>query len=135
MLLHFIVEHQQTIHLKCYGLAPGVAVGHWSGLEFFNTTTALSINDAVIINEASSQLEYVDLEYAGVTQFGDPTPAIRADPYAPSLKHVTIRYSALDGTNFTNVRTSTIVEDSHIHNNRGNSNCSFSSYESGIIIK
>ena len=101
-------------------MKPGLAEGHWSGLEFFNSTTKLIINDnGIIINSSASILKFVDVEYAGVTPFGEPISTIRADPYAPMLYNIRIRNSALDGTNFTNLKSWTIIEDSHIHDNRG----------------
>jgi len=113
-------EHQQTIHLRCYGLSRNSpAKDYWWGLEFYNTTIVKSINDFVIINESSSILENVDVLYAGVTKEGDPVPAIRASPSVPSLVNVRILNCALDATNFTSVLSSTIVYNSSVTNNRG----------------
>ena len=113
------LEHQQTIHLKCFGVSTELTEGYWSGLEFSNSTTKLIINNAIVLNSSASIMRFVDIEYAGVTPFGDPVPAIKAAPYAPLLFNVTISYSALDGTNFTNLKSWTVVEDSYIHDNRG----------------
>ena len=114
------VEHQQTIHLKCFGVKPGMAEGHWSGLEFFNSTTKKILpEDAIQVNSSASIMKFVDIEYAGVTPFGEPISALRADPYAPLMYNVHISNSALDGTNFTNLKSWTIIEDSYIHDNRG----------------
>ncbi len=55
------------MHLICDGLAPGTAVGHWSGLEFFNSThVRVQDGPSILINKSASVLEYVDVEFAGV---------------------------------------------------------------------
>lgn len=104
----------------CDGLASGTAQGHWSGLEFFNSTHRVVQDEPSIkINKSASILEYVDVEYAGVDRNFNPTPAIRAAPLPPVLYNVAVRYSALDGTNFTDVKTSTDVTESEFTGNRG----------------
>ena len=104
----------------CDGLAPGTARGHWSGLEFFNSTHVVVQDQASIkINKSASILEYVDIEFAGVDKHNNPTPAVRAAPLPPRLYNVAVRYSALDGTNFTDVKTSTDVAESTFAGNRG----------------
>ncbi len=120
-LLLFLSENQQTIHLHCYGLAENSpAKDYWWGLEFYNTSVSL-INhyENIWINESSSELEYVNIEYGGVDPTGQPVPTIRASPTAPHLKEVTIKHCALDATNFTELRGSTVVRDSLFENNRG----------------
>ena len=61
-------ENQQTIHLECEGLAPGVAADHWWGLEFYNSTHYIydDPNGAIRINESASILEHVEINFAGV---------------------------------------------------------------------
>ncbi len=44
---------------------------------------------------------------------------MRAAPLPPRLFNVAVRYSALDGTNFTDVKTSTEVAESLFTGNRG----------------
>ncbi len=116
----WFAEHQQTVHLVCDGLAQRTAFGHWSGLEFFNSTHVVVQDEPSIkINKSSSILEYVDVEFAGVDKNNNPTPAIKAAPLPPRLYNVVVRYSALDGTNFTDVKTSTDIVESEFSNNRG----------------
>ena len=120
--LNFIIfsENQQTVHLVCDGLASGVAQGHWSGLEFFNSThVVVQDQPSIKINKSASVLEFVDIEFAGVDKNKNPTPAVRAAPLPPRLYNVAVRYSALDGTNFTDVKTSTDVAESSFMGNRG----------------
>ncbi len=74
---------------------------------------------SIKINESSSVLEYVDIMFAGVDNVGEPVPAVRASPLPPRLTNVNIMYSALDATNFTDVKTSTYVTDSVLKGNRG----------------
>jgi len=112
--------HQQTVHLHCYGLAPdNPARDYWWGLEFYNASKTLSIDDIIVINESSSVLQNVDIMYAGVAPDLSPVPAIRASPSVPSMVNVTIQNVALDATNFTEVRTSTIVYNCTVSNCRG----------------
>ncbi len=116
----YIAENQQTVHLVCDGIAPRTAIGHWWGLEFYNSTHKVVQNEPSIkINESSSVLEYVDVMFAGVDNVGEPVPAVRASPLPPRLTNVNIMYSALDATNFTDVKTSTYVTDSVLKGNRG----------------
>jgi len=113
--------HQQTVHLHCYGLAPeSPARDYWWGLEFYNASRSLSIDDIIIINESSSVLQNVDIMYAGVAPDHSPVPAFRASPSVPSMVNVTIQNVALDATNFTEVLTSTIVYNCTVSNCRGN---------------
>lgn len=113
-------EQQQTIHLHCYGLAKNNPASHnWWGLEFYNTSTVVKTSRNVHITESSSVLEYVDITYAGLDKVGEPVPAVRASPTAPHLVHVHIEHSALDATNFTDIKGSTLLENSIIRNNRG----------------
>jgi len=112
--------HQKTVHLHCYGLAPdNPARDYWWGLEFYNASKILSIDDIVVINESSSVLQNVDIMYAGVAPDRSPVPAIRASPSVPLMVNVTIQNVALDATNFTEVRTSTIVYNCTVSNCRG----------------
>lgn len=60
-----LAENQQTIHLLCEGLNDQTAVGHWWGLEFYNSTIKVVINGNTKINETASVLENVDIMYAG----------------------------------------------------------------------
>jgi len=114
------VVHQQTVHLHCYGLAPdNPAKDYWWGLEFYNASKTLSVDDVIVINESSSVLQNVDVMFVGVAPDHSPVPAIRASPSVPSMINVTIRNTALDATNFTEVRTSTIVYNTAVSNCRG----------------
>jgi len=79
----------------------------------------LSIDDIIVINESSSVLQNVDIMYAGVAPDRSPVPAIRASPSVPSMVNVTIQNVALDATNFTEVRSSTIVYNCTVSNCRG----------------
>ncbi len=73
----------------------------------------------VRMNITTSVLENIDILYAGVDKLLQPVPAIRASPHAPSLINVKILYSALDATNFTEIKTATIVHNSKLAHNRG----------------
>ena len=118
-LFLYLPANQQTVHLKCYGIAPEKGRGYWWGLEFYNSTLRTSVEGSIRINESASRFKHVDILYAGVAPNGDPVPAVRAQPLAPHLFDVTIRYSALDATNFTNIKSSTLVHKSEISHNRG----------------
>ena len=108
------------MHLVCDGLAEGTALGHWAGLEFFNSShVVVQDGPSIKINKSASILEYVDIEFAGVDKNKNPTPAVKAAPLPPRLMSVSVRYSAFDGTNFTDVKTSTDVVQSHFTGNRG----------------
>jgi len=114
------VVHQQTVHLHCYGLAPdNPAKDYWWGLEFYNASKSLFMDDIVMINESSSVLQNVDIMFAGVAPDHSPVPAVRASPSVPSIVNVTIQNTALDATNFTEVITSTVVYNSTVSNCRG----------------
>ena len=108
------------MHLECFGLAPdSPARDYWWGLEFYNTTIVIGRQDNVATNESSSILANVDIEYAGVSPVLDPVPAIRASPTIPGLTNVTIRHVALDGTNFTDALSPTLVYNLEVKNCRG----------------
>ena len=96
-------------------------MGHWWGLEFYNTTVKVykSDDDILRLNETTSELRYVDIMYAGVDDKQQPVPAIRASPTAPHLIDVSIKYSALDATNFTEIKTATYVQNAELAHNRG----------------
>ena len=79
----------------------------------------MSLDGNIFINESASILQNVDIHYAGVDPRQMAVPAIRASPTVPALVNVTIQHSALDATNFTEVRSSTLVYNSLIQNNRG----------------
>ena len=115
-------EQQQTIHLHCFGLAKNSPSAYnWWGLEFYNASTK-SVHEPdrnIIIQESASVLKWVDITYAGLDKVGEPVPAIRASPWAPHLESVTIFHSALDATNFTDIKGSTLLKDSLIRNSRG----------------
>jgi len=114
------VGQQLTVSLQCYGLSPNSpARDYWWGLEFYNASVSISIDDVIAINQSSSILQNVDIYYAGVSPNFDPVPAIRASPTIPALINVTISHMALDGTNFTEVLSPTIVFNSEIKNCRG----------------
>jgi len=118
------VVHQQTVHLHCYGLAPeNPAKDYWWGLELYNASRSLSVDDIIVINESSSILQNVDIMYAGVDPNHSPVPAIRASPSVPSMVNVTIQHVALDATNFTEVRSSTIIYNCTVSNCRGKLSC------------
>jgi len=95
------------------------ASDYWWGLEFYNSSITQAVNGMQLINESSSILQNVDILYAGVTKDQLLVPALRASPTVPALVNVTIRNSALDATNFTEVKSSTIVYNSLFANNRG----------------
>jgi hypothetical protein len=108
------------VYLQCYGLAPdSPARDYWWGLEFYNTSITITVDDIIAINESSSILQNVDISYAGVSPTFDPVPAIRASPTIPSLVNVTITHVALDGTNFTEALSPTILYNTEIKNCRG----------------
>jgi hypothetical protein len=114
------VVHQQTIFLKCYGLSDtNPARGNWWGMEFYNATIRIATEGSTKINESNSIFENVDIMYAGVDPAGQAVPAIRASPSVPFLINVNIKHCALDGTNFTDVMSSTVVNKSLFTNNRG----------------
>ena len=111
--------NQQTVHLYCEGLSPtSPAHENWWGLEFYNATIR-DPGPLININESSSVLQHVDIEFAGVDQASNPVPAVRASPSVPHLIDVTIKHCALDATNFTGVSSSTTIHKSEFTNNRG----------------
>ena len=116
----WVTVQQQTVHLHCEGMADNnPAINNWWGLEFYNSTYRMSVDNNIAINESASILRNVDIEYAGVDPVGQPVPALRASPTPPHLVGVTIQHSALDGVNFTDIKASTIVHNTFVSNNRG----------------
>ena len=114
-----LLDNQQTVHLRCHGLADNVAQNYWKGLEFYNSTSQLYESDDVSIVKSASVLEFVDIFYAGVDEKRLPVPAVRASPHPPSLMDCNILYSALDGTNFSYAKTETVLKNSVIAFSRG----------------
>lgn len=88
-------------------------------MEFYNATIRIATEGSTKINESNSIFENVDIMYAGVDPAGQAVPAIRASPSVPFLINVNIKHCALDGTNFTDVMSSTVVNKSLFTNNRG----------------
>ena len=108
------------MHLYCEGLAPrSPAHNNWWGLEFYNASHYLDREGSIRINESSSMLHFVDIEFAGVSPKLNAVPAVRASPTAPHLLHVRLQHNALDATNYTELRSSAIVHDTISTNNRG----------------
>lgn len=126
---------QQTVHLYCEGTpTSNPASDNWWGLEFYNSTYVLESNGNIWINESASTLVNVDIEYAGMDPTRQPVPAIRASPTPPHLINVTIKNCALDGTNFTDVKASTIIHNTLVSNNRGLSSLVYNLHNLFIIL-
>jgi len=87
----------------------------------YNATYVQSVDGVSAINESSTILQNVDIEFAGVSPRLDAVPALRASPTVPALINVTIRHSALDATNYSMVLSSTIIYNTSITNSRGTS--------------
>ena len=118
---------QRTIHLHCFGLSNNSAArDHWWGIELYNASYIQSVDGVSAINESSTILQNVDIMFAGVSPRLDAVPAVRASPTVPALINVTIKHSALDATNYTQVLSSTVIYNTSITNSRG-------TYGSGVI--
>ena len=117
--MKLFVDGERTVHLKCEGLAPNVAEDYWKGLEFYNSSKRVVENGNIQINESASILENVDIYYAGVNADRKPIPAIRASPNPPFIINCTVLYSALDATNFSYAKSSTILKGSSLAYSRG----------------
>lgn len=114
------LEGQQTIYLKCFGISARNSLSdYWWGLEFYNSTYIPVQIGNVETNDSTSVLQNVDILYAGVTKQLQRVPALRADPTAPSLVNVVIKHSALDGINFTNLMSPTVLRNVTVSNSRG----------------
>ncbi|KAK6181325.1 hypothetical protein SNE40_009204 [Patella caerulea] len=124
---HHICDGQQVIGFECEGMRPGLALDHWRGLEFYNSTLEeVFIDDNIYINKTYSFLEYLDILYAGLNTFNGrgiginyPLAAISASPFVPLMNNVTIKYSAYDAMNLTEIRGSIHIANGTIKGNRG----------------
>lgn len=124
-----ICDGQQVVGFECEGLRPGLALDHWRGIEFFNSTSYQAIkDDNVLMKESYSWLEYVDILYAGLDTFHGktselnifyPKAAISASPLVPLMNNVTIMYTAYDAFNLTEITGSIHIANCTIHKNRG----------------
>ena len=101
---------QRTIHLHCFGLSNNSAArDHWWGIELYNASYIQSVDGVSAINESSTILQNVDIMFAGVSPRLDAVPAVRASPTVPALINVTIKHSALDATNYTQVLSLSLI--------------------------
>ncbi|KAK0049320.1 protein bark beetle [Biomphalaria pfeifferi] len=127
-----ICDGQEVIGFECEGLRPGLALDHWRSIEFYNSSTEpryqLLDNKRVYMNESLSFLEYLDISYTGLDTFHGKTSepnifyqkaAISASPYVPMMNNITIRYSAYDALNLTEVVSPIHIANSTISHNRG----------------
>jgi hypothetical protein len=58
-----------VVGFECEGLRPGLAVDHWRGIEFFNSSSRrvqVKAGDNEFVDESWSWLEYLDLFYPGL---------------------------------------------------------------------
>nr|KAG5700697.1 hypothetical protein BaRGS_029062 [Batillaria attramentaria] len=124
-----ICDGQQVVGFECEGLRPGLALEHWRGIEFLNSTShSVSVDDNVLMEESYSWLEYVDILYPGLDSFHGrtreldifyPKAAISASPLVPLMNNVTIMYGAYDAFNLTEVTGRIHIANCTVHKNRG----------------
>ncbi|CAL1535561.1 unnamed protein product [Lymnaea stagnalis] len=127
-----ICDGQEVVGFQCEGLRPGLALDHWRGIDFYNSSTEARYtilgNNRVYMNVSLSFLEYLDISYTGLDTFhgytSDPEvfyqkAAISASPHVPMINNVTIRYGAYDGLNFTEIVGPIHIANSTISQNRG----------------
>ncbi|GFR58265.1 scavenger receptor cysteine-rich domain protein [Elysia marginata] len=127
-----ICDGQEVIGFECEGLRPGLALDHWRGLDFYNSTTEkrfqLQDNYRVYRKVAMSFLEYLDISYTGLDSFHGqtseygifyPKAAISASPHVPMMNNVTVMFGAYDGLNLTEIAGPIHIANSTISNNRG----------------
>lgn len=129
-----VCDGQQTIGFECEGLRSGLALDHWRGIEFYNSSTEEFIDDrtSTKLVASDSSIWYADIEYAGLDTFREgsigiyhPYASLSASPYVPNLDNVTIQYGAYDALNFTYILGNITVQNCTIYNNRGH----------GVLIK
>ncbi|XP_012945265.1 protein bark beetle [Aplysia californica] len=129
---HHICDGQEVVGFECEGLRPGLALDHWRGLDFYNSTTETRIQpntyNNVHMKESLSFLEYLDISYTGLDFYhgrsAEPgiyyqKAAISASPHIPMMNNVTIRYGAYDALNFTEIVGPILVTNCSISQNRG----------------
>ncbi|GAB1605409.1 protein bark beetle-like [Argonauta hians] len=123
-----ICDGQQTVGFECEGLQPGIAVTHWRGIEFYNSSSVIVTNDTTNtkIEESDSSIWYSDIEYAGLDTFREglvginhPYASLSASPFVPFLDNVTIRHGAYDALNLTYILGEVHIENCTIEDNRG----------------
>ncbi|XP_029656084.1 protein bark beetle-like isoform X1 [Octopus sinensis] len=123
-----ICDGQQTIGFECEGFQPGVAVTHWRGIEFYNSSTQFVTNETINtkMEESDSSIWYSDVEYAGLDVFREgvlginhPYASISASPFVPFMDNVTISNGAYDALNFTYILGKVNVQNCTIQDNRG----------------
>lgn len=132
-----ICDRQQVVGFECEGLRPGLAVDHWRGIEFFNSTSyrqQVKPNDNEFLQQSYSWLEYLDIYYPGLDTFHGrtqdpgifyPKAAISASPLVPLINNVSVYYAAYDAFNLTEITGPIHIANSTIHKGRGH----------GIFIK
>ncbi|GFO27981.1 class a scavenger receptor srcr domain with c-type lectin domain [Plakobranchus ocellatus] len=127
-----ICDGQEVIGFECEGLRPGLALDHWRGLDFYNSTTEkrflIQDSNRVYVEDSVSFLEYLDISYTGLdTYHGQtsepgifyPKAAISASPHVPIMNNVTIRYGAYDALNLTEIEGPIHIANSTVSHNRG----------------
>lgn len=139
-----VCDGQQTIGFECEGLRPGIALDHWRGIEFYNSSTENYIDDITSIQlvTSDSSIWYADIEYAGLDTFrqgsihiNHPYASLSASPYVPNLDNVTIQYGAYDALNFTYILGNITVQNCTIQNNRGHGMLIKSTIGKALITK
>ena len=65
-----MTDGQQVVGFECEGLRPGLAIDHWRGIEFLNSTShRVRTGDDVYVEESWSWIEYLDMYYPGLDTF------------------------------------------------------------------
>ena len=88
---------------------------HWSGIRF--DSAAYNIFDGRKISRSS--LRHVEILYSGWNATRNFTSALEAYGVPPLVNHVTVKWSAYTGLNFTNPQADVGISDSLIVDNRG----------------
>ncbi|XP_076442507.1 protein bark beetle-like [Babylonia areolata] len=125
-----ICDGQQVVGFECEGLRPGLAVDHWRGIQFFNSSSHDVQKGSNIFQEESwSWLEYLDISYPGLDTYHGrtsepdiyyPLAAVSASPLVPLINNVTIKYGAYDAFNLTEITGPIHIANSSVHKCRGN---------------
>lgn len=114
-------DYHNDIGVQCLPIHDKVMTSHWRGIKFENvpTESRLAMDNTVYELHSLSELHYVDIMRAGSGRSASVTSALDIIGQPPSLKHVTIDYSAYTGINVTKPDAAFVFYNVTVRRSRG----------------
>lgn len=129
----FLLEDKQNVvGLVCEGFDNDAVseYNNWGGIVFEKYAPYVRTQEhtSVFYNLSRSVLEYVDVQYAGLSRNKNrfrpqydymPGSAITVFQYAPRFDNILVEYSIGNGLNYSNIEAPAFISNSVFRHNRG----------------